>query len=210
MYPRNIEPLLLAALADTPVVLLNGARQTGKSTLTQRLAKNKWPARYVTLDDVTVQAAARSDPQSFLSAYDGPVIIDEIQRAPELFLPIKLTVDRNRKPGRFLFTGSTNVLPLPTLSDSLAGRMEILTLWPLSQGEIDGGKEDFVDRMLAKEFDLSAFRSKQLEIKREDLIELILRGGFPEIVRRHDRERRTTWFRILLDNTTPARCARPL
>lgn len=198
MYRRNIEPLLLAALADTPVVLLNGARQTGKSTLAQRLAENKWPARYVTLDDVTVQAAARSDPQSFLSAYDGPVIIDEIQRAPELFLPIKLTVDRNRGPGRFLLTGSANVLLLPTLSDSLAGRMEILTLWPLSQGEINGDKEDFVDRVLAKDFNLSAFQSKRLEIRREELIGLILRGGFPEIVGRQDAGRRQTWFRSYL------------
>lgn len=201
MFRRNIEPLLLAALADTPVVLLNGARQTGKSTLAQHLVETGWPARYVTLDDITVQAAARSDPQGFLSAYDGPVIIDEIQRANELFLPIKLSVDRNRKPGRFLLTGSANVMLTPALSDSLAGRMEILTLWPLSQGEINGYREDFVDRLLAKDFSLppcSISQSKQLKAKREDLVGLILRGGFPEVVERPDTDRRRAWFRSYL------------
>jgi len=201
MFRRNIEPLLLAALADTPVVLLNGARQTGKSTLAQHLIETGWPARYVTLDDVTVQAAARGDPQGFLSAYEGPVIIDEIQRANELFLPIKLAVDRNRKPGRFLLTGSANVMLTPALSDALAGRMEILTLWPLSQGEINGYKEDFVDRLLARDFSLppsSIGQSKKLQIKREDLAGLILRGGFPEVVERPDVERRRAWFRSYL------------
>ncbi len=198
MFQRNIEPLLLTALADTPVVLLNGARQVGKSTLAQRLIDTGWRARYVTLDDATVQAAARSDPQGFLSDFDGPVIIDEIQRASELYLPIKLSVDRNRKPGRFLLTGSANVMLTPALSNALAGRMEVLTLWPLSQGEISGYREDFVDRLLAKDFSLPASsigRAKKYAIKREDLAGLILRGGFPEVVKRPDAERRRAWFR---------------
>lgn len=198
MYHRNIESSLLAALADTPVVLLNGARQTGKSTLAQRLVETKWPARYVTLDDVAVQAAAQSDPQSFLSSFEGPVIIDEIQRAPELFLPIKLTVDRQRRSGRFLLTGSANVLLLPALAETLAGRMEILTLWPLSQGEINGVQDDFVDRVLAKEFNPASFQSERLDFKREELIGLMLRGGFPEIIERPDFERRRAWFRSYL------------
>ncbi len=198
MFQRNIEPQLLAALADTPVVLLSGARQTGKSTLAQHLVETGWPAQYVTLDDVTVLAAARSDPQGFLSAYDGAVIIDEIQRASELFLPIKLSVDRNRKPGRFLLTGSANIMLMPALSDSLAGRMEILTLWPLSQGEINGVREDFVDRLLAKDFELSNLQSKKHKINREELIRLILRGGFPEVVERPVAERRLVWFRSYL------------
>ncbi|MBP6797721.1 MAG: AAA family ATPase, partial [Luteimonas sp.] len=138
MYDRHIAPLLLEALADTPVVLLNGARQTGKSTLAQSL-REAIPRRYLTLDDHTTLAAARSDPAGFIAALAGPVVIDEIQRAPELFLAIKAAVDRDRArgqaAGRFLLTGSANVMLLPALADSLAGRMEIVPLTPLSCAE---------------------------------------------------------------------------
>jgi len=127
---------LLEALSDSPVVLLHGARQTGKSTLVQQITSQSHQARYLTFDDTVVLAAATGDPAGFLAGFDGSIALDEIQRAPELFLAIKADVDRNRKPGRYLLTGSANVLMLPKLSESLAGRMEILTLWPLSQGEI--------------------------------------------------------------------------
>ena len=119
MIRRNISSFLLEALADSPVVLLHGARQTGKSTLAQWLASEKHPARYLTLDDAGVLAATRGDPAGFLSGLDGPVVIDEVQRAPELFLAIKAAVDRDRRPGHFLLTGSANVMFLPRLSDSL-------------------------------------------------------------------------------------------
>ncbi|MEK6702709.1 MAG: AAA family ATPase, partial [Planctomycetota bacterium] len=145
MLRRNLEPQLKAALADTPVVLVHGARQTGKTTLTQSLTATKPPRRYLTLDDATTLAAATSDPAGFLSALDGPIIIDEVQRAPALFPAIKAAVDKDRKPGRFLLTGSANVLLLPKVSESLAGRIEIITLWPLSQGEIQGRSERFID-----------------------------------------------------------------
>jgi len=101
---------LLAALRDTPVVLLHGARQTGKSTLVQHIAATHHPSRYITLDDPVLLAAAREDTAGFLAGIDGAVVIDEVQRAPDLFLAIKAEVDRNRKPGRFLLTGSANVL----------------------------------------------------------------------------------------------------
>ena len=124
MYTRHISLLLVDALADTPVVLLNGARQTGKSTLAQSLsATNAY--RYLTLDDHVVLAAAKNDPVGFIAGLSGPVILDEVQRAPEIFLPIKAEVDRDRRPGRFLLTGSANVLLLPRMADSLAGRMEV-------------------------------------------------------------------------------------
>ncbi|MDQ5916592.1 MAG: uncharacterized protein QG584_2486, partial [Pseudomonadota bacterium] len=135
MFPRHTHSLLTDALADTPVVLLNGARQTGKSTLVQGLADSQG-RRYLTLDDRVVLAAAKSDPSGFIAGLSGPVVMDEIQRAPELFLDIKAAVDRDRRPGRFLLTGSANVLLLPTLADSLAGRMEIINLWPLSGAEM--------------------------------------------------------------------------
>lgn len=117
MFKRHIQARLLEALADTPVVLLIGARQTGKSTLVRHLAENVYPARYLTLDDATTLAAARHDPTGFLAGPDGPVIIDEVQRAPELFLAIKSSVDRRRQPGRFLLTGSANVMLLPRLAE---------------------------------------------------------------------------------------------
>ncbi|MFN9280206.1 MAG: ATP-binding protein, partial [Betaproteobacteria bacterium] len=137
MLKRHLEPVLTEALADTPVVLLNGARQTGKSTLVQALAAAQG-RRYLTLDDRVVLAAVRDDPAGFVAGLQGPVALDEVQRAPELFLDLKAAVDRDRQPGRFLLTGSANVLLLPGLADTLAGRMEVLTLWPLSSAELQG------------------------------------------------------------------------
>ena len=140
MHPRHINPLLTEALSDTPVVLVNGARQSGKSTLVQAVHASPAPSgpqrRYLTLDDTAVLSAAKGDPAGFINALQGPVTLDEVQRAPELFLPIKAAVDRQREPGRFLLTGSANVLLLPGIADSLAGRMEVLSLWPLSTAEL--------------------------------------------------------------------------
>lgn len=150
MVGRNITRNLLNALADTPVVLLNGARQTGKSTLAKAIASREYPAKYITLDDFTALSAARHDPSGFLAGLDGPVIVDEVQKAPDLFPAIKAVVDRDRQPGRFFLTGSANVFLLPRLSESLAGRMEILTLWPFSQGEIAGIREAFIDALFDK------------------------------------------------------------
>jgi predicted AAA+ superfamily ATPase len=190
MLTRNITANLLAALADSPVVLLNGARQTGKSTLVKTIAAKEHPARYLTLDDVSVLSAIRHDPQGFLAGLDGPVIVDEVQRAPELFVSIKAEVDRNRQPGRYLLTGSANVLLLPKLSESLAGRMEILSLWPLSQGELEGVREGFVDALFADKL-------PSIQPSAEDraaLLERIIRGGYPEVVSRANEARRRAWF----------------
>lgn len=139
MHARHIASQLREALADTPVVLVNGARQSGKSTLVQSGgvgAANGAPRRYLSLDDTAVLRSAKADPAGFIDALPGPVTLDEVQRAPELLLPIKAAVDRSRTPGRFLLTGSANVLLLPDIADSLAGRMEVLTLWPLSCAEL--------------------------------------------------------------------------
>ena len=144
MYKRNLLSLLQEMLTDTPVLLLNGARQTGKTTLVQQLAQKQPRTEYVSLDEAEYLAAAKRDPAGFIAQFKTPVIIDEAQRAPEIFLPIKVAVDKARRPGQFLLTGSANVLTLPQLADSLAGRMEIATLWPLSQGELAGVKEDFI------------------------------------------------------------------
>jgi predicted AAA+ superfamily ATPase len=172
------------------VVLLNGARQTGKSTLVGSGELGDYNARYLTLDEAGVLAAAEADPAGFLSGLEGPVILDEVQRSPGLFPAIKMEVDRDRRPGRFLLTGSANVLLLPRLSESLAGRMEIMTLWPLSQGEIEGVKEGFVD---------AVFSGDPLPIGDDpggtpNLHERLLRGGYPEVLSRSSESRRRAWF----------------
>jgi len=190
MYLRNLTQNIVEALGDTPVVLLNGARQTGKSTLVQWLCKNHHPAQYVTLDDVSVLSAAQTDPAGFLSGFSGPLAIDEIQRVPELFLALKAQVDRDRTPGRFFLTGSANVLVLPKLADTLTGRMEILSLWPFSQGEIQSHKEVFVDAVFSPEYS----PSRETAEKRDTLFQSILTGGFPEVIQRKTEARRKAWF----------------
>jgi predicted AAA+ superfamily ATPase len=190
MIHRNITGRIKAALSDSPVVLLNGARQSGKSTLVKKIASDIHPARYLTLDDAGVLAAAKYDPAEFIAGLDGNIVIDEVQRAPELFLAIKAEVDRNRKPGRFLLTGSANVMLLPKLSESLAGRMEILTLWPLSQGEIEGVREGFIDAVFGDK--LPSF-SKTTEDRTQTIKRLLL-GGYPEVIGRATLSRRKAWF----------------
>lgn len=192
MHPRHIAPLLAEALTDTPVVVLNGARQSGKSTLVQSLAASLLPPRqYLTLDDAVVLNAAKSDPAGFINGLAGPVTLDEIQRAPELFLAIKAAVDRSRQPGRFLLTGSADVLLLPGIADSLAGRVEILSLWPLSCAEqADSAAFNRADWLF--QGDLTALALMPCE--RHDLIARLLAGGFPDAVTRSNPSRRAAWF----------------
>ncbi|HLE83443.1 MAG TPA: ATP-binding protein [Thermoanaerobaculia bacterium] len=190
MLQRHITPRLLAALSDTPVVLLHGARQTGKSTLVRNLDRTAHPARYLTLDDATVLSSAAGDPQGFVDGLEGPVILDEVQRAPELFLAIKRAVDRDRRPGRFLLTGSANVLLLPRLAESLVGRLEILTLWPLSQGEIHGRREGVIDALFSGEEP----EWREAEGDFAAVWNEVLLGGYPEVRTRDLAERRREWF----------------
>jgi len=187
---RHLQEKLLEALADTPVVHLVGARQSGKTTLARSAVGRRFPARYLSLDDPATLSAARSDPGAFLDGFEEPVILDEIQSAPELAESLRATVDRRREPGRFLLTGSADILATPRLSEALVGRMELLTLWPLSQGEIEGHREDFPARLLAAE--LPPPRERRGD--RDELIDRALRGGFPEPVDR-GASRRSVWFR---------------
>jgi uncharacterized protein len=190
MISRSAEGKIADALQDTPVVLIHGARQVGKSTLVKRLAERKLSARYVTLDEATMLAAARSDPQLFLQEIGTPVAIDEVQRAPGLFLAIKAAVDRNRIPGSYLLTGSANVLLLPKLSESLAGRMEIVELHPFTQGELEGRVESFVDRVFSDSMPRKVEPCDNMRLLRKRIV----LGGYPEVLD-HDRpERRAAWF----------------
>ncbi len=137
LHRRLVEPRLGEALADTPVVLIHGPRQCGKTTLA-RIAGDRRGYAYFSFDDDVALAAAEADPVGFVADLPERTILDEVQRAPDLFTALKTAVDRRRTPGRFLLTGSANVLLVPKLADSLAGRMEILRLHPLAQCELAG------------------------------------------------------------------------
>lgn len=190
MYPRLIEKKLLAALADTRVVLLNGARQTGKSTLVQLVAAQRG-GRYLTLDDPATAGLARSDPAALVREAGHFMVIDEVQHAPELFPAIKRVVDADGRPGRFLLTGSADVFLLPRLAESLAGRMEILPLHPLSQGELADSAVNLVDGLFGE----AHWQTGAQTLARVDVCERVIAGGFPEAVARTPGERRDAWFR---------------
>ncbi len=190
LYPRFIKPLVEAALAESPVVLIIGARQTGKTTLVQNIVQAIPVAHYLSLDELTIRAAARSDPHGFVKGLSGTVVIDEIQLASELLSAIKLEVDRDRKPGRFLLTGSASVLTLPRVFESLAGRIEILTLYPLSQGEIGSKREAFIDEIFKERLALSPTKEDGPSVWHR-----VADGGYPEIQKRTDPVRKGVWFK---------------
>ena len=193
MYPRNISKQIAIAVQDTPVILLHGARQSGKSFLARQVAQDIFHANYVTLDDLTALAAATQDPAGFLNGLGDRAVIDEAQRVPDLLIAIKASVDRDRRPGRFLLTGSANVRSLPQFSDALAGRVEILDLWPLSQGELHGVRDGFADAVFADDFPDRARRAAPTDGP-VDWVPLALAGGFPEVLSRRDGPRRAAWF----------------
>lgn len=163
------------ALADTPVVCLLGPRQCGKSTLARTLD----PARhYLSLDDANLLRAARKDPEGFIGQLPERITIDEVQRVPELLLTIKRSVDENRRPGRFLLTGSANLLQVPRLADSLAGRMECLYLHPFTEAEKSSFGGAFLERWLGGE--LSSNRIGEDVLAPSSLPARLLAGGYPE------------------------------
>ncbi len=176
VYRRHATSRILEALGDTPVVFLSGARQVGKSTLARHIAQTDHPARYLTLDDASVLSAARSDPQGFIDGLDGNVVLDEVQRAPGVTVAIKRSVDLDRRPGRFLLTGSADVFQLPRVAEYLVGRMEAIRLWPLSRGELIGVREVFVDAAFGEAPPPASLPSTS----RPDLLEMLCRGGYPE------------------------------
>lgn len=192
IYPRWVEPEIAEALLDTPVILLAGPRQAGKTTLVKQLAAQQ-SLRYITLDDELTLLSAREDPVGFIRNLDRAVI-DEIQRVPQLLLAIKKSVDEDRRPGRFLLTGSANLMALPTVADSLAGRMETLLLLPLSQSEIQLKSANWID---------SVFSGRILEMNQpalgSQLIDRVLGGGYPEALTRSTAKRRITWAKQYLD-----------
>jgi len=176
---RHLENALALALADTPVVCLLGPRQSGKSTLAIHQAPDR---AYLSLDDQNFFDLASADPQSFVDNLPEYVTIDEIQRVPELMLAIKRSIDTNRKPGRFLLTGSANLLQLPRLADSLAGRMETIELQTFSEAEKEGTPGRFLEKWLGGQLDTTLSGSSRP--KASTLPARIIAGGYPEAFQR--------------------------
>ncbi len=201
LYGRHIKARLDAALDDTPVVIVVGPRQAGKSTLASLVADER-DARYLTLDDDGPREAANDDPTGFVENATLPLCIDEFQKAPALLPAIKARVDRARAGGKrpagmFMLTGSANVWATLRISESLVGRAERVPLWPLSQGELHGRRETFID-------DLFAGRVAQLTdapLGRPAIAEALTTGGYPEAIARGDSGRRGRWFEEYLAMT---------
>ncbi|MBI4989969.1 MAG: ATP-binding protein [Rhodocyclales bacterium] len=191
--PRFVTPCLTEALADSPVVLIHGPRQSGKTTLA-RVVGEKAGYAYVGFDDDVLRAAAQADPMGFVADLPDKVVLDEVQRVPGLFTSLKAAVDRDRRPGRFMLTGSANVLLVPKLADSLAGRMEILRLYPLAQAELAGKPPGFLGALFNARFRLGMGR----RLGRE-LAERIAAGGYPAALARSTPRRRAAWYRDYID-----------
>ena len=189
LFPRHIKPLLLEALKDSPAVLIHGPRQCGKTTLARMVEKTK-KYTYISFDDDVVVSAAKIDPIGFVNSLPNKVILDEIQKAPYLFSALKTVIDNNKTSGRFILTGSANILHLPKLSDSLAGRMHILRLHPLSQRELKQSKPNFLNTLFQCQF-----TTKNMKTQPHQLIERIIAGGYPAVFTRPIGRRRANWYR---------------
>jgi predicted AAA+ superfamily ATPase len=173
---RALADTVVDAMGNARVVALLGPRQAGKSTLARTLAAERIPAEYLTLDDEPVRSLATGDPAGFVAGLGGRTVIDEVQRAPELLLAIKSRVDRDPTPGRFLLTGSANLRRVPAIGDALPGRVDYLTLWPFTQGEISGRPDAFLARLFARDVP----NVRDAPIGRHVYVERLLAGGFPE------------------------------
>jgi predicted AAA+ superfamily ATPase len=188
LVPRRAAAQVAAALSDTRVVLISGARQAGKSTLVRLVAGDRLAERR-DLDRAQDRAAALADPVGFVDSPDL-LVIDEIQRAPDLLLAIKASVDEDPRPGRYLLTGSSQLFGMVAAPDALPGRMETIELWPFSQGEIGGEPDGFIDAVFTYGPDLR----HESSVTRADYAGRIVRGGLPEAVSRSDSRRRERFF----------------
>ncbi len=193
---RNVKPRVLEALTDTRIVVVQGARQVGKTTLLQEIVEERG-GRLASFDDPLTARGAREDPVGFLDADPERLLaIDEVQRVPELILALKYVVDRDARPGRFLLTGSADLLRLPAIEDSLAGRTESVELYGFSQGELAGRTEQFIDRLLSGE----RFAAHSSDLRRHDYLDRATAGGYPEALARHPGRRRDRWLDSYLDS----------
>ena len=192
-FPRLVLSRLTEALADTPVVLIHGPRQSGKTTLA-RVVGDAAGYAYISFDDDVLRASAQADPVGFVADLPDNVVLDEVQRVPGLFTSIKAAVDRDRRPGRFILTGSANVLLVPKLADSLAGRMEILRLYPLAQAELARTQPGFLEALFG-----AKFKSGSRPRLGRELAERVAAGGYPAALARSTARRRAAWYRNYID-----------
>ncbi len=188
-FPRYLVPRLREALRDSPALLIHGPRQSGKTTIARTVGEPRG-YRYLSFDDEAIRTAAGSDPAGFISALPARTILDEVQRVPEIFTSLKVAIDRRRTAGRFILTGSANVLVVPALADSLAGRMAILRLHPLAQAEIARERPRFLDALFR-----GAFKTGIAERLGGGLAERIAAGGYPAALARRAPARRRAWYR---------------
>lgn len=188
-YPRFADARLVEALDDTPVVLIHGPRQCGKTTLAQAVGERRGYS-YFTMDDAVTVAAATTDPMAFVADLPDRVILDEVQRVPQIFAALKSAVDRRRTSGRFLLTGSSNVLLVPRLADSLAGRMGTLRLHPLAQNECESRASGFIDALFT-----GAFKARRTTRLGRALADRVATGGYPAAIARATPRRRGVWYR---------------
>ena len=193
VYTRHIGSHLKEAMEDSPVVLIQGPRQCGKTTLAQMVGN---PAGYAyrSFDDEDLRNFAETDPIGFVKDLPERVILDEVQKVPRLFSSIKLSVDRNRTPGRFILTGSVNVLQVREITDSLAGRMQIIRLHPLSQSEISQTPPTFLDSLFS-----SGFKHRQNKTPGEKIVHRIVAGGYPAVLRLSSERRRVGWYKSYIE-----------
>ena len=193
-YTRHVESRLREALEDSPVVLIQGPRQCGKTTLARMVGKTEG-YHYISFDDEDTRAAAEADLMGFVKTLPERVILDEVQKVPEIFSSIKLAVDRNRTPGRFILTGSVSVLHVRGITDSLAGRMDIIRLHPFSQSELEGNTPGFPDALFSSEFNIWQDRSDSQEMV---IMDKVAAGGYPVALQRSG-ERRADWYRKYIE-----------
>jgi predicted AAA+ superfamily ATPase len=193
MVRRHLTERVLERLTIAPVVFLNGARQVGKTTLAQELIRSGVLHAYFTLDTLETLQAAQADPQGFVNSLPLGAVVDEVQRAPELLLPLKRRIDAERQAGMFLLTGSANPLTLPRVADALVGRMATLTLYPFSQGELEDRQPHWLTRAFAGAFQMATYEPLR------DIWARVAQGGYPDAVAIADPRRRQLWLRDYAD-----------
>lgn len=193
LKPRWLAHRVRSLLQTMPAVFLGGARQVGKTTLAKQLVSEGVLHAYFTFDNLLTLDAARNDPMGFVRALPEGSVLDEVQRAPELLLPLKQRIDEERKSGMFLLTGSANPMALPQVAEALAGRVGIVNLYPLSQGEIEGVREGWLARAFSRQFEVRAAATS------EDIWTRVLRGGYPSAVQMPDRAQSREWLQAYAD-----------
>ena len=187
-----MEPLIEEGIDDARIVFVAGARQVGKTTLIRKItgAGGRRAMRELSLDDSATREAANADPAGFVAGLGGPAFIDEVHRAPDLLLELKKAVDADAVPGRFLITGSANVLASKRILDALPGRIDRFTLWPLAQSEIERGRVNVVDALFAAD----PPQVSGAPVGLSEYVDRIVAGGFPEAHERRPGRSRTRWF----------------